>query len=366
MKVLRVILGCVALCGGLENAIASPARFWISSSRDNPIEPEAPIIAPEGREKTLYIWAQPATGKTLQSVSLNLRHQPQSPNSVMPVVDFLDTKIDVYNPQVNGQPRFQFVYDSFPPPPPLFQTTLKSIATEADVLDGLADGIGVLNDGGSDIQGFTIATEGYTGIGASPGIGGCYDGDLCAVTSNGPAWLVAELAFKSVRPVGSNEYYLQIGYNGMNHRGENSALTDVTFGHGLVPIYNAGHLDHQGTLDHRQVTLPGDSPDVQIVAVPFKPGDFNGDNNIGPEDYQHWKSSFAQQVTPGSGSDGNRNGVIDAADYVFWRNQWVAGGGGSTSGSYLPNNIEQMIVPEPYGLASLLLILVPLVWPSRK
>jgi hypothetical protein len=233
------------------------------------------------------------------------------------------------------------------------------------VLNGLADGIGILNDGGSDIQGFTIASEGYTGIGATSGTGGCYDSDLCAMSSDGPAWLVAEVGFKSVRPIGSNTYYLQIGYNGMNHRGENSSLTDVTFGDGLIPIYNAGHLDHQSTLDHRQVTLPGDTPDVQIVAVPFLLGDFDSNGTIGLEDYQHWKSSFGQQVAPGSGADGNRNGIIDAADYVFWRNQLVAGRGSSTSGSSQPTNIVQMTIPEPSRLASLILNLVPLVWTTR-
>jgi hypothetical protein len=32
-----------------------------------------------------------------------------------------------------------------------------------------------------------------------------------------------------------------------------------------------------------------------------------------------WKAAFGTSVVPGSGSDGNGNGVIDAADYVIWR-----------------------------------------------
>lgn len=50
------------------------------------------------------------------------------------------------------------------------------------------------------------------------------------------------------------------------------------------------------------------------------PGDFNGDTLVDAQDYNKWRSEFGQTADPpGSGSDGNINGVVDGADYVVWR-----------------------------------------------
>ncbi len=48
-------------------------------------------------------------------------------------------------------------------------------------------------------------------------------------------------------------------------------------------------------------------------------GDYDGNGTIGPEDYVAWRGSFGSTVTPGTGADGNNDGVIDAADYTVWR-----------------------------------------------
>ena len=48
-------------------------------------------------------------------------------------------------------------------------------------------------------------------------------------------------------------------------------------------------------------------------------GDYDGDGTVGMGDYNKWRADFGKQVANGSGADGNRNGSVDAADYVVWR-----------------------------------------------
>jgi hypothetical protein len=195
--------------------------------------------------------------------------------------------------------------------PPFFGT-ITSNATAAEVLAGTPDGIGGSErDGfgniqlvqGSDIQGFSFLCADCVGIGN-------LNDPLSAVAPNGRAWLVASVGFQTVREGGENPYYLQIGYAGMtNWNGQSASSTQVVFGDTdveLGPVYNAG------LLDHRQVTLPGDGPDVWISAAPPGPvpGDYDGIGVVGPEDYLYWRSRFGQTVTPpGSGADGNGNGI---------------------------------------------------------
>jgi hypothetical protein len=65
--------------------------------------------------------------------------------------------------------------------------------------------------------------------------------------------------------------------------------------------------------------------------------DYDGNGNVGPEDYAVWKANYG---TTNSNADGNLDGVVDGADYVVWRHAMNAGsgaGGGLTSAT----------VPEP-------------------
>lgn len=48
------------------------------------------------------------------------------------------------------------------------------------------------------------------------------------------------------------------------------------------------------------------------------PGDYDLDNGVDVDDYQKWKATYGS-----SGdlmADGNRDGIVDAADYTIWRN----------------------------------------------
>jgi hypothetical protein len=145
------------------------------------------------------------------------------------------------------------------------------------------------------------------------------------------AWRVGQFSFEVLQSTGTNYLYLQIGRSGMRHEGDPLITqghpcsdgevcpegTEVVFGNDNV-IYNSHNMDY------RQTTKEGDSHEVRINAA----GDYNRDGELDPDpahnlpmpDFDVWKSSFGQSVsTPGDGADGNRDGIVDAADYVLWR-----------------------------------------------
>jgi hypothetical protein len=72
------------------------------------------------------------------------------------------------------------------------------------------------------------------------------------------------------------------------------------------------------------------------------PGDYDGDRDVDADDFVAWMSSFGSQSD--LDADGNENLVVDAADYVIWRQNATSGGGAIST------------VPEPNS-ASLLCIL---------
>lgn len=65
------------------------------------------------------------------------------------------------------------------------------------------------------------------------------------------------------------------------------------------------------------------------------PGDFNRDGLVDAADYIMWRKTSGQQVTPGSGADGNNDGWVDDGDFNVWRTNVGSGspgGAGSSSG----------------------------------
>jgi hypothetical protein len=69
-------------------------------------------------------------------------------------------------------------------------------------------------------------------------------------------------------------------------------------------------------------------------------GDFNRDGVVDRADYVLWKNTYGSNVL--LAADGNGNQVVDAADYTIWRNHLPATGG---SGAQLDKNSAR--VPEP-------------------
>jgi PEP-CTERM motif len=91
----------------------------------------------------------------------------------------------------------------------------------------------------------------------------------------------------------------------------------------------------------------GRSGEVSLV------GDYNDDDIVDELDHAEWVTVFGDTVSPGTGADGNGNGVVDAADYVLWRKTLgnMAGGGPDgtrlavleSSGSSLALNIGSAV-----------------------
>lgn len=69
-------------------------------------------------------------------------------------------------------------------------------------------------------------------------------------------------------------------------------------------------------------------------------GDYNLNGLVDAADYVLWRDTLGQQVTPGSGADGDGNGTIGAGDYEYWRAQFGSLGIPPASAS----------VPEPNAL----------------
>jgi len=75
------------------------------------------------------------------------------------------------------------------------------------------------------------------------------------------------------------------------------------------------------------------------------PGDYDLDGSVTTADYDWWRATFGTFVNmPGEGADGNRNGIVDAADYVIWRRTVSAVNRGTAT-------LVSKYVPEPANLA---------------
>jgi hypothetical protein len=81
-----------------------------------------------------------------------------------------------------------------------------------------------------------------------------------------------------------------------------------------------------------------------LIAPPVSPtGDYNGNGLVDAADYVLWRQQNGSIVTAGSGADGSANGLVGPEDYTFWRGKFgiSAGSGSLTSDA----------VPEPAGSA---------------
>jgi enterochelin esterase family protein len=109
---------------------------------------------------------------------------------------------------------------------------------------------------------------------------------------------------------------------------------------------NEGHSwgNWRGQLGSMLVSLLGSPPNAV--------GDYNRDGIVDASDYVVWRKELGNRVALGRGADGNRNGLIDPDDYTIWQNRF-----GSTDESAQG---ETSTIPEPlrgYMLSSGLLLL---------
>jgi hypothetical protein len=77
-----------------------------------------------------------------------------------------------------------------------------------------------------------------------------------------------------------------------------------------------------------------------LLIPPAISGDFNRDGVVDAADYVVWRQTLNQTVTKGAGADANANGVVDQSDYDLWRAHF-----GNTTGAGAFDN--RSAVPEP-------------------
>jgi endoglucanase len=94
---------------------------------------------------------------------------------------------------------------------------------------------------------------------------------------------------------------------------------------------------------------------------PQPAGDFNRDGAVDAADYVVWRKSLNELVPLGAGADADRNGIVQQADFNVWRANF-----GATSGS--GSTMDSAIVPEPPSLILLMTLLVALraAWPRCR
>ncbi|MEX2306811.1 MAG: hypothetical protein WD738_04430 [Pirellulales bacterium] len=92
----------------------------------------------------------------------------------------------------------------------------------------------------------------------------------------------------------------------------------------LVPLTHDG-----GSLYYLDLTLPGGTGDlfkyntgapfIGGFVVPALPGDYNRDGAVDAADYLVWRKTLGRYLTRGDGADGDGDGIITNGDYNFWR-----------------------------------------------
>jgi hypothetical protein len=93
------------------------------------------------------------------------------------------------------------------------------------------------------------------------------------------------------------------------------------------------------------------------ITPPMATGDYNENGVVDAADYVLWRDTLEQTVNPaGIGADGDMSGTVDSADYEFWRARFGNMIAGSASGT------TSAIVPEPASVTIAFLGWVAIVW----
>jgi len=103
--------------------------------------------------------------------------------------------------------------------------------------------------------------------------------------------------------------------------------------------------------------LAGFSGSVNL-STPTPTGDYNGNHVVDAADYVLWRNTLNQTVTAGSGADGNADGTVNAGDYTFWRSKF-----GNSAGA--GSGLGATAVPEP-AAAVFAAITLAFAWLRRR
>lgn len=82
-----------------------------------------------------------------------------------------------------------------------------------------------------------------------------------------------------------------------------------------------------------------DESEVRLIVRDTLPGDFNRDGVVDAGDYILWRKTFGQATASFDAADGNGNGIVDSNDYSVWRAHFGQSGAAGSGGS--------STIPEP-------------------
>jgi len=98
--------------------------------------------------------------------------------------------------------------------------------------------------------------------------------------------------------------------------------------------------------------------DLVPPAAPSPTGDYNGNGVVDAADYVLWRQQNGTSITAGTGADGSANGSVGLEDYTFWRSKFgLSVGSGSLTGG---------AVPEPTGCGLVLVGLLGVTIPRSR
>ncbi len=141
----------------------------------------------------------------------------------------------------------------------------------------------------------------------------------------------------------ANPMFLVSGNNTVAPLSNPNANGSIAWG----PTVNNGDGSFSATL-----YAMGANQGIQAFTLTLTPsatavaGDYNGNGVVDAADYVLWRNTLGQSVTAGTGADGDGDGVVTQSDYGFWRARF-----GNTSGSG-SGSLANANVPEPTSLVT--------------
>jgi len=300
---------------------AAAIEIWLSAS-DKPSAPPAnsgavPIFRDFQSQGTgsMFVWARPDSGKTLDKWSLRLK------SSNLSVLSFDASSVEVPYNLVDDLGDGNAANDIY-----RWEFTYGPAGSTSQV----------------DLFGFNIGSMNPTRIGEGIGTpaGECNAEDkFCGLASDDKnSWLLAKINYSLSNVVGQTDLFFQIGSAGISHAGgfESTGTANVRFGD-AEDIFLNGETERN---------MPSTNPDGFIEVHPalvqdgggFDAADFDTDNDVDGNDFLIWQRGLGGG-TKATG-DATGDSIVDGVDVAAWQFQF---------GSVTPllSALQNVIVPEP-------------------
>lgn len=325
---------CVVLAMTVGSTLDSVngANFWLSTTGPTVPAGSAPPATESDIQRvphngtgngTLFIWGRPDAGKTLQNWSLRVV------SSNIAVVRLTNSDVDIFNPI---QPA----------------ASSKSRWQTTNEPAGSRGGIEL-----ADLKGFGVDSA-FSSLGIGPG---STASDIFYRPAT-DSWLLATIGYE-YSGAGDAAINLQIGQTGMNHRFEESSMTNVVFGALSVLTGQPPQPTPQRSLNASTNRLTDNlSPEaiITVGATPVASADFDSDGDADGKDFLTWQRGVGRTGAAATLIAGNANGdqAIDGSDLAVWRSQF---------GSATPTAAQ---IPEPPALGLAASVLITALFTRRR